>query len=671
MYFKTKCNRDLSQLSYRPEIEGLRAIAVLLVIIYHAQFEIFGQRLLVGGYIGVDIFFVISGYLISRIIFSEIYKTKSFNFAKFYERRARRLFPVLLTVIFVSLPYAFINLSRADFKDFIDSIFASSFFVSNFFFYFSTTQYGSEDALLKPFLHTWSLGVEEQFYLLFPPLVFILFKYFRKYLLIILIGLLLSSLQFANLMDMRNSDFNFYSPFSRFWEFAVGSLLAYREINFRNCENSIAIKVFPVLGFLMIVCSVFYFNNNTPHPSYHTIILIIGVALVILFASENELLIKILGSKPFVWIGLISYSAYLWHYPIFAFYRRFSELSNLNKFELIVLTFILSVFSYFYIERPFRDFNKTSQKFFFVSLTAALMVICSLSVFSKNGYKFYIDNLDKISLIRPITMADSSAYLEQWYNEKHFGVQRTSSDTKLPKVLILGNSHGVDFFRTLDLPLTDKYNFHIINPSSRKVMFQPSCILTLIKNNKNICSNYTYSSDELENIIKIFNRSKFIIIASRFNNYENEMNRVGELVEYLKEQDKKIILASNVLEIPHNPSTKFHNPLNRFIQMNGRLPNQEELSKIETETFHLVMSNKNVLDVNIKLEKIAKRLNIGFLDLTNTICRTVEQKCHVLTTDNGIVLWDYGHLAVKATKFVGKLYLENSELPNLTDTLFN
>ena len=179
-----------SSISYRPEIDGLRAIAVISVIIFHAQIIINEKNLLEGGFIGVDIFFVISGYLITRIIFKELLLKNSFDFFNFYERRARRILPMLFVVIFVSIPFAWKKLFPSDFVEYVDSIISSILFVSNFFFYFSETEYDASSSLLKPFLHTWSLGIEEQFYLISPLLTVFIFKYFKKRILVLLIILI-------------------------------------------------------------------------------------------------------------------------------------------------------------------------------------------------------------------------------------------------------------------------------------------------------------------------------------------------------------------------------------------------------------------------------------------------------------------------------------------------
>ena len=365
-------------MNYRAEIDGLRAIAVVSVILYHAKIVIFGRDWFEGGFIGVDIFFVISGYLITRIILTELEQTNTFSFIKFYERRARRILPMLFVVIFVSVPYAWQKLLPSDFVEYAESIFASLFFGSNFFFYFSTTEYGADSALLKPFLHTWSLSVEEQFYLVFPILAIVAFKYFRKHFLTILIGLSLLSLQFAELMEVRNADLNFYLPFTRFWELAVGSLLAYRELYYKPSNEGVAPKSLPMIGLYLIAYSILFFDSKTPHPSFVTLIPVVGVALIIGFGSKEDLVTKMLSIKPIVGIGLISYSLYLWHFPVMAFARiENNSPTTYDKMEWIILTVALSVVSFFIVERPFRKQAIIGSRLFIwvVSIVASLLLI--------------------------------------------------------------------------------------------------------------------------------------------------------------------------------------------------------------------------------------------------------------------------------------------------------
>ena len=195
---------------YRPEIDSLRGIAVIAVIIYHAKINLYGYQLFPGGYLGVDIFFVISGYLITLIMFNELQLKDKFSFTNFYLRRSRRILPALFFLIFCCIPISWLVLSPSNYIDLSRSIYFSLGFSSNFYFYFTGLEYGAIDGLLKPLLHTWSLAVEEQYYILFPVLFVLGFAFLKKRLNILILGLLLLSLLFAEFFSDKNSNLNFY-----------------------------------------------------------------------------------------------------------------------------------------------------------------------------------------------------------------------------------------------------------------------------------------------------------------------------------------------------------------------------------------------------------------------------------------------------------------------------
>ena len=228
------------KIKYRPEIDGLRAISVFAVIIYHANFVLFGHTLFQGGFIGVDIFFVISGYLITTLILKEIYKTNQFSFKYFYERRIRRILPVLLFVTIVTSIISYFILLPSSLVDFRKSVLSILFFVSNFYFWFTGNGYADQNELELPFKHTWSLSVEEQFYILFPIFLIIVIKFFRKHLLTVLFLSFLISLFFSEYCSRTYPNFNFYMILSRGFELVIGSLLSYFELNNRGgVENLI------------------------------------------------------------------------------------------------------------------------------------------------------------------------------------------------------------------------------------------------------------------------------------------------------------------------------------------------------------------------------------------------------------------------------------------------
>src|SRR6056300_450293 len=383
------------KIAYRPEIDGLRAIAVVSVILNHAPITILGYQLFKGGFIGVDIFFVISGYLITSIILKELITTGSFSFKNFYERRVRRILPALLVVILASLPFAWMYLLPNSFIDYSKSVLYSLGFGSNFYFHYSGQQYGAESGLLKPFLHTWSLSVEEQYYILFPIVLLITYKFFRRYLIHILTFGFIISLGLAEWTSRNYPSISFYFIHTRMWELLAGSILAYFEITKgHRSKNRILNLILPFIGLMLIGHSILFFNDGMFHPSFYTLYPIIGVCLIIWFSSKNELITKILSTKLFVGIGLISYSLYLWHYPIFAFARiKDNTPSEYDKFEWIVLSIILSLISYFFVERPFRNKqNKFNKKIILMSIFTFLLflIINFENKIHKNFQRFYI-----------------------------------------------------------------------------------------------------------------------------------------------------------------------------------------------------------------------------------------------------------------------------------------
>jgi peptidoglycan/LPS O-acetylase OafA/YrhL len=454
------------KLIYRPEIDGLRAIAVGAVIIYHAQIYIFGFHFFSGGFIGVDIFFVISGYLISSIILKELVSTGSFSFKYFYERRVRRILPVLLFVMLVSLPFAWIFILPIDFVDFLKSILYSLGFGSNFYFDYSGGVYGDKGGLYKPFLHTWSLSVEEQFYILFPIILFIIFKYFRIYVIYFLIFCFIFSLGLAEWTSRNYPSTSFYLIHTRMWELLAGSILAYFEIikGYKNKHRALNLTL-PIVGLILIIHSILFFNEETLHPSFLTLSPILGICLIIWFSNKDDIITKILSTKLFVGFGLISYSLYLWHYPIFAFAR----ISDYGKFDFVKISIfipilILSVFTYYFIEKPARN-KKFQFKYILKYLCVAVfsIILFSLIGINKDGKlnKFNI-NLEK-SIISPLYESDCKYSSEEvdFLKESFFKKRFYECKKKLGKfILILGDSHSRDIFNSFS-KISDEKTFII------------------------------------------------------------------------------------------------------------------------------------------------------------------------------------------------------------------
>jgi peptidoglycan/LPS O-acetylase OafA/YrhL len=442
------------KINYRPEIDGLRAIAVFAVIIYHADISLYGSHFLSGGFLGVDIFFVISGYLISSIILKEIYYTKNFSFKFFYERRVRRIIPALLFVTFCSIPFAYFFLLSKPIIDFSKSIITSIFFTSNIYFNFTGNIYGTESTLLKPFLHTWSLSVEEQFYILFPIFLFIFINFFKKYLLSFLLFGILLSISFSQYLSIYHPGFNFYQIFSRGFELLLGSLLAHLESRNRDRgfkSNKILNHILMLMGLSLIIYSLFFFHDKMLLPSLYSLVPLTGVCLILWFSNKNEFITKILSNKIFVFFGIISYSLYLFHYPIFAFLRNIYlfDQSIYIKILSIIFCIIISIFSFYYVEKPFRDKKKVSLK--------KLLFIISVSIFFLLFLCFYTIKTDGIKNRLP------EIFHKELENVKKIEFSKSSN---FQDIVLIGDSHA----QVLEYHLNDelkKYNFNLTSLKTR------------------------------------------------------------------------------------------------------------------------------------------------------------------------------------------------------------
>lgn len=342
---------DSHQTEYRPDIDGLRAVAVLSVIMYHLK-----SQLLPGGYLGVDIFFVLSGFLITNVIYREALNGK-FSIARFYERRVRRIMPALLALLIAVSVLAFALLLPIDLTGYAKSVFATLGFVANMYFW-GDTGYFMQIAAEKPLLHVWSLGVEEQFYIIFPLLVVMCIRWRRSALLPIISALVMLSL-LANILADRvgMGGGAFYFLPTRAWELGAGALLALAPS--AKVANSGARHVLALLAAVFIIASLCF--TGVAHANFVPAALwvVLGTTLAIFLGSAGgSWLTLVLSRSVLVWIGLISYSLYLWHWPILVFTRYYlvnNSLSTVEAAMAVLLMFALATLSWHYVERPFRN----------------------------------------------------------------------------------------------------------------------------------------------------------------------------------------------------------------------------------------------------------------------------------------------------------------------------
>lgn len=418
-------------LKYRREIDGLRAIAVLSVIFFHAGFKVFKA-----GYVGVDVFFVISGFLITTILLDEL-NHKSFSIVNFYERRARRILPALFFIMAVCVFLSWFILMPKDLVSFFQSLIAIPLFGSNFFFW-KDVDYFATASEVKPLIHTWSLAVEEQYYILFPYFLLLVWRFGKRFIFIALFIIATISLTRAQIISSYLISENFFLLPTRFWEISIGAMIAFyptHRFSFHKLWN----QFLSVLGVFLILYSIFNFGKNTPFPSVYALVPTIGTALTILFADENTIVGKALGHDLLVKIGLISYSAYLWHQPIFAFSRYAIKAPYLNSYVMLalsVMSLLLAWLSWRHIEAPLKNKEKFNRSFIFKFSISGSMLFIAVGLLFSNIFK----NYDTETMVAKHLVNHKVSFSSAIQDERVFIRNRIYYEIFEPEILIIGSS---------------------------------------------------------------------------------------------------------------------------------------------------------------------------------------------------------------------------------------
>ena len=463
-------------MEYRREIDGLRAIALLPVLLFHAGFEAFS-----GGFVGVDVFFVISGYLITSIVLRSVEEGR-FSVVDFYERRMRRILPALFLVLLVSLPFAWAWMLPADMERYSEGLASVAVFGSNILFW-RTSGYFDAEAEVKPLLHTWSLAVEEQFYLLYPLLFLLVWARGRRAFVAVLATAALASFVLAEWAAPLRPSAAFYLLPMRAWELALGALAAvYLAQRPPARSGSLLHDAGALAGLLLIAFAVVAFDDATPFPGRYALLPTLGTVLVICLATTQGWAGRLLSSRVLVGIGLVSYSAYLWHQPLLALarHRSLGHIEWPLAASLLVASLALATLSWKYVERPFRDRRKIARSHVFglAAAGSALFLAVGLAGHRTDGFSFrlppeqraFLEHFDNSRPAFAFHMRELSVGFRDECNFYDLEAEARGESTRKPKSAIAPACYTRDPARARAVFLWGDSHVQQLNPGLQKVL---------------------------------------------------------------------------------------------------------------------------------------------------------------------------------------------------------
>jgi peptidoglycan/LPS O-acetylase OafA/YrhL len=627
--------------NYRPDIDGLRAIAVLSVIICHAF-----PSILPGGFIGVDIFFVISGYLITRIILANL-SMNTFNFIEFYYRRVRRIFPPLFLVLLVSLIFGWILFTAEEYKELGLEVSYGAAFLSNFL-YLSQVGYFDAAAELKPMLHLWSLAVEEQFYLLWPLILFFSHRFGVRSFFVVLC-ILFGSLILCFTQDSLPS--SFYLPQARFWEIMVGALIAtpffshYSEKLSISNIGSKANNFIAALGLILISIALLTIDKNTRFPGYYSFLPVVGASLIIISGPSSVIGRYILGNRFFTSIGLVSYSLYLWHWPLLSFPRILEgqQLSTEIRLLILGLSFVLAFTTYHFIEFPVRKFSNLRKisLYFLIAITG--VGFSAVIIYLNQGFEFRDAN-QPLSLYEGEVGQIGHVNYGKYLKEHSFPCPPSrikdaslvvrggdfswpgcyqSNPSLPPSIILMGDSHAEHLFLGLAAEMPDK-----------NIYFSRREKLPLISDDKYLeLFNYAVNEPSIKTIIL----GGYWVDIYRQNG-KNSAKLLEKTLSYLSAAtNKNIYVFDDVPAFSFEPGLcKFTRKFRNF----NKCTESKELVDLKT------IENRDLMK-----RLLAKDSKIQLINGYQYFCN--EKNCSMVV-QNKLLYRDNNHLSVDGSLYIGK-----------------
>ena len=639
-------------MKYRPEIDGLRALAVVPVILFHAGFELFS-----GGFVGVDVFFVISGYLITTIIIEDI-ETNRFSLLNFYERRVRRIFPVLFFVMLACIPFAWMWMLSDQMKSFSQSLIAASLFAANILFW-RESGYFSASAQEKPLLHTWSLAVEEQYYLLFPIFLSLAWRFGKSRVFWVIVVMALVSLLLSEIGWRNQPIANFYFAPTRAWEILSGSIAAF-IVQKRGVQRNDALSLF---GLTAITFAIFTYDEKVPFPSVYTLVPVLGVVLLVLFADKETIAAKLLSTKALVGMGLISYSAYLWHQPIFAFARIFYGQVPPGVFPILCIVVIfLSYFSWRFIEKPFRKKKSASSLKVLMSSTflASTFIIFGISGYFLQGFSARITYAESNESLKAIAAVwDFRDYPPHRliYEAKNGYMSVGETKHNNLSTIFIGDSHAYQYWHAIANYVDENRDeLKAINVFFKLAPLNKISVesLNLPSNTKLIVFSYFWAlklnNPSVNTYIRCCGNGPGGVVGQKFVQVSNleldeKYSQFEELLKKLKSDGIRVVLVLD------NPFGEELNPksLVRIIRGLGS-------SVVSSEKYSIELSTEIALDrrepTASRLKQLARKHRIEVIDPFDYLCDSFY--CLKFSSKGYLRYKDYDHLSLSAVENEGR-----------------
>lgn len=613
-------------MNYRREIDGIRALAVIPVILFHAGFSWFS-----GGYVGVDVFFVISGYLITGIVMSDV-ASGTFSIAEFYERRIRRILPALFLVVVVCVPVAFLVLLPADFKEFGQSLIAVATFSSNVYFW-NQSGYFHGAAELKPLLHTWSLSVEEQFYVFFPLLLLLMWRWGRRSVVAVLLAIAVASLILAEWGALNKPIAAFFLLPTRAWELLLGSLVAFYLANKSRHQLSLTQgNILSSIGLFAVGYAVFQFDEKTIFPGLQALIPTLGTALMIIGAKPETWVGRLLCQPVMVSVGLFSYSAYLWHQPLFSFARHLglAASATLTLGALAVLSLILGYLSWRYVETPFRRNRAISRKqiFLFAGSGSLAILLTGLTGHLLNGF---IDRLNpEDRYLASISPGEQGAYVRSRFDSLHH--TSFSKKNNSIKLLVIGDSYAKDLVNAIyEGPLAEniQVSTHQISVGCGNLFLTRSIEALITSPYPVLCRQDDWYNPSI--VQELIRQSDQVWLASAWQAWDAAL--LPESLTNLKKKfgDKFMVFGTKnfgVIDIKRLLAT----PVPQRYQTKNQISESSRL-------------------INHQLAQAVGTPH--FVNVSDLMCGASGDECRVFTSDGRLRSYDGGHLTVDGARELG------------------